>query len=82
MSNIKDIRKQIKNVVQELLSDVLLAEVSKQVEKKVEDRVKKLEEDTKESMRLMNERHKDVMGYLVRQVTTSTPASAVKEGQK
>lgn len=68
-SNSKDIRKQVRNVIQEVLPEILTKEVVEAIVKKVNERVSKIEEDTKKTMSEMNSRHKDVMGYLVRQVS-------------
>jgi hypothetical protein len=72
MSNAKDIRKQVRNVIQELIPELLTKEVVDAITKQMHERVTKLENDTKAQMKEMNERHKDVMGYLVRQA--SSPA--------
>ena len=43
------------------------------------ENVKKIESDVKQTMAEMNQRHKDTMGYLVRQV--STPKAEEKKGE-
>lgn len=68
-TNAKDIRKQIRNVLQENLGDLLTKEVVDAITKQMNERITALEKDVKEQMHKMNERHKEVMGYLVRQVS-------------
>jgi predicted house-cleaning noncanonical NTP pyrophosphatase (MazG superfamily) len=70
MSNPKELRKQLRNVVQELLPEVLNNEQYEALKKHVDARVDKVEKFVKDTMHEINERHKDTMGYLVRQVTT------------
>lgn len=64
MSNhIKIIRGQLRQLVLELLPEILETEV---VKKMMDD----VRASTLKNLKEMNERHKDTMGYLVRQVTT------------
>ena len=69
MSNPKELRKSLRNVVQELYPEIITKELEDALFKALEIRVKKLEEDVRKQMHEMNERHKDVMGFLVRNVS-------------
>ena len=75
-STVKDIRKQIKNVVQDLLPGILQQELSKAVFEQVVSTLKvqlaAMENDVKTSLEDMQQRQKDVLGYLVRQSTASS----------
>lgn len=68
-TNSKDLRKQLRTVIQEFLPELLTKEVVEAISKEMLVRVAKLEKETKDTMHQMNERHKDVMSYLVRQVS-------------
>ena len=77
MSNpAKDLRKQLRNVVQELLPLILSAEVNQnqfnQLSKVIDSRLTSLEKQVKDTLHEINERHKDTMSYLARSVTTTT----------
>lgn len=58
--NPKDLRKQLRNIVQELLTEALIKEVMFEVEKRLMDVVKK-------RLDMLDERQKDMLGYIVRQ---------------
>lgn len=70
-SELKELRSQLRNVVKELLPEVLTAEVLMKI---INERLDKIERDNKAVMQEMNERHKNTMGYLVRQVSTPVKA--------
>ncbi len=74
----KDIRKQLRNVVQEELKNVILTEIKTQVSKELAVAIQKqlaaIETMIREKLTVMDERSKDTMGYLVRQV--SKPAES------
>lgn len=64
--NAKVLRGQMRQIVQELLPQVLIQEQYKELEKVIIERLQVLEKETKKTMHEMNERHKNVMGMLVR----------------
>lgn len=70
MSNPKELRKQLRNVVQELLPELVTNEMIKAIEAELNKKILEIEASTKKTMHEMNQRHKDTMGYLVRSVTT------------
>lgn len=70
MSNPKELRKQLRNVVQEILPEILTKEVISVIQAELNKKILEIETSTKKTMHEMNERHKDTMGYLVRSVTT------------
>lgn len=74
----KDIRKQVRNVVQEILPSVLTQEQFKELNKHIDERLKLLEATVKKQMHEMNERHKDTMGYLVRSVSNGPKKEDLK----
>lgn len=65
----KDLRKQLKNVLVEILPSTLTDMQFEMLNKKIDERLKKIEDDTKAIMTEMNERHRSTMGYLIRQVS-------------
>lgn len=68
-AEVKQLRAQVRNVVKELLPEVLSFELETALYKKLEDRLKDLEAHVKKTVHEMNERHKDTMGYIVRQAS-------------
>lgn len=84
--NAKLIRGQLRQIVQELLGEVLVATLREEIVKEVketyfEPRLRKIESNVQETLQLVNQRSKDSLGYLVRQVTEPaiTPTLAPKE---
>lgn len=73
MSNAKVIRGQLRQIVKEELENVMLAElrvaISKDVFVEVTKRLTALEDMVREKLTVIDERSKDVTGYLVRQVS-------------
>ncbi len=71
----KELRSQLRNVVKELLPDLLASDFNaanlKTLEVTVDKRIKELEDFVKKTLTEINDRHKDTMGYLVRQVTSA-----------
>lgn len=65
----KEVRKQLRQVLKEILPETLTEEQFQSLNKKIDEKLKKIEDDTKAVMTEMNKRHKDAMGYLVRQVS-------------
>lgn len=80
MSDAKDIRKQLKNVVKDELKSVVLAElkaeISREVTKELMAKLKALEDMIREKLTVIDERSKDTMSYLVRQ--SAKPANTVE----
>lgn len=73
---IKQIRGQVRQIVKELLNEELVAVIEKSVCEKMHARVEILAKNVKETMQRMDDRSKDVQGYLVRQATTVAPIKA------
>jgi ribosomal protein L9 len=69
MSNPKELRKALRNVVQELLPQMLTVEMEKAIYKSLEAQIKQIEENAKSQLKEMQERQKDTLSYLIRQVT-------------
>lgn len=73
MSDIKEVRKQLRKLMTEVLPEVLTSAlvdaINKKVQKDTNDRLDNMEKYIKEKMERMENTHKDVLGYLVRQVT-------------
>lgn len=78
----KELRKSLRNVVQEILPELLTKELESALYKTLEARVKKLEDDVKAELKVMQERHKSTMDYLVRQVSQPASAPAPKSDPK
>lgn len=79
--NIKLIRKQIRNVVQELLPEIMKKEVFVEsydrVQKEVASRLTFIEGQVKNSLKEMDDRSKDMQGFVMRQVLASTAPQPV-----
>ena len=67
--SIKDIRKQLRAVVAEMLTEVFVQAQTDVIKRHIDTELKRIEAGVKKTMQEMNERHKDTMGYLVRNVT-------------
>lgn len=65
----KTIRKQLRNVLVELLPTTLTELQFELLNKKIDARLDQIEENTKATMREMSQRQKDTLGYLVRNAT-------------
>lgn len=65
----KELRKSLRNVVNELLPEMLTQAQFEELSRRIDAKIKKIEDDTKAIMTEMNQRHRDVMGMLVRQVS-------------
>jgi hypothetical protein len=72
MSNqAKDLRKQLRNVVQEVLPELLQSELVKAVEQK-------LRKEMNDRLNLIDKRQKDIQGYVVRQSNSPIQVKNVK----
>lgn len=75
-SNAKLLRKQLRNVVQELLpqlvTDELKAAMHQQLAIEIQKRLDNVTKNVKETLDMIDQRSKDIQGYLVRQTSTST----------
>jgi hypothetical protein len=65
----KQLRGQMRQIIQEMLPNLLTHEVLKAIKESNDVMVKSLEKHVKETMKEMQERQKDTLGYLVRQTT-------------
>ena len=65
----KDIRKQVKNVAQDLLNEALIQEVLAKVTKHVDSRLDAMNAHVRSQLEAMDKRAKETQAYLVRQVT-------------
>lgn len=65
-SNVKDIRKQVRNVVQEVLPGVMTQEMYVKLLTSMNERMDALEAQVKAKMQEIEERSKDVQSYLIR----------------
>lgn len=71
----KELRKSLRNVVNELLPEMLTQAQFEELSRRIDTKIKKIEDDTKAIMTEMNQRHRDTMGYLIRQVSQPDKAS-------
>jgi hypothetical protein len=74
--NPKDLRKQLRNVAKELLPEILTQAQFEELKRRIDEKLAQIEKDTKATMHTMNERHKDTMSYLVRQVSKPIESKA------
>lgn len=70
MKDTKLIRGQLRQVLKEILPETLTEAQFELLNKKIDARLEQITEDTKATMREMNARHRDTMGFLVRQVSS------------
>lgn len=72
MSNPKELRKQLRNVVQEQLPELLKTEVIEAIDKKLTEdennRLTKVEDFVKTELKKMNDRAKEIHGFMIREV--------------
>jgi hypothetical protein len=85
-SNVKDLRRQVRNVVQETLPELLQSEVFKglydQLEKELMSQIEGIRVQIKTTLETIDQRSKDVQSFILKQVQTSViQTEAPKEGQ-
>lgn len=82
MSAIKQIRGQIRQVVKDLLPEVLKAEIYAAIQKENDERLIRIEKHLRETLNKIEDRSKDVLGYLMRQTAQGAPTQVVdKKGE-
>jgi len=81
MSDIKTLRKQIKNVVQALLPEILRGEAMEAIRKENLKTLIKMQTDVQASLKEINDRSKDLQSFIMRSVAPKTPSAPV-EGVK
>jgi len=71
MSNVKELRKQIRNVVQDLVPALLQAEVGealrKDLSRQIQARLDVMMEEIRNTLRAIEDQSKDIQSYVVRQ---------------
>lgn len=83
MSNPKELRKQLRNVVLEQLPDLLKSELGQSLHKDlshvIQTRLNVVIKNIQETLAQIDQRSKDIQGYIVRQslIPVSTPATAL-----
>lgn len=84
MSASKELRKSLRNVVQDLLPDLLKSEfgtsLHKDISKVIQTRLDVMMKEIQDTLKTIDQRSKDVQGYLVR--STLKPVAANQEGDK
>lgn len=65
----KVIKGQLRQIVKEILPELIAKELESELYKGLTRRIKDLEDHVKKTVHDMNERHKDTMGYIVRQAS-------------
>lgn len=75
--NFKTIRKQLRNVVQEIAPGIITQELVSTIQKSLSEDVQKrmdtIAAEAKETLRLIDERQKDLQNYLARILEQMTP---------
>jgi len=75
---VKRIRKQLKNVVEDLLPQVLTVELiqasQRQLKADVDIKLDAIDKHVRETLKAIDDRSKDTLGYLLRNVSPATPA--------
>jgi hypothetical protein len=69
MNNAKQLRGQLRQVVKEMLPETLTEQHYETLKKHIDARINEIEKSVKDTMHTINERHKDTMSYLLREVT-------------
>lgn len=77
--DMKDLRKQLRSVVQELLPETLIAAQYAELEKRITARLDQVAKDAKVTLHEMNTRHKDTLSSLIRQANAPAPKKEVKD---
>lgn len=84
MSNPKELRKQLRNVVQDLLPELVASElgesIRKELSRQIQARLDIMVKEIQGTLQQIDQRSKDVQGYLVRQTLNPVPAQPLKEG--
>lgn len=79
MSNAKELRKSLRNVVQELLPDLMKSEMAESIRKELANQVQArldiIVKEIKATLEQIDQRSKDVQGYLVRATLNPSPAA-------
>lgn len=72
--DVKELRKQLRNIVRELLPELLSQEqstaIKKELQVQIEDRLKKIDQHVQDSMKSIDSRSKDVQAYIMRQINS------------
>lgn len=76
---VKELRKQLRNVVEEILPEVLKSSTVDAIMDEVGKRMRGIEDHVKQIMGEMNERNKDTNGYLIRQAAAMNAAQVKPE---
>jgi len=69
MNNVKQLRGQLRQVVKEMLPETLTEQHYESLKKHIDARINEIEKSVKDTMHTINERHKDTMSYLLREVS-------------
>lgn len=67
---VKELRAQLRNIVQEILPSLLTKELENALYKNLEAKFKLTDEHVRKELSAMTERQKDTLSYLVRQVSS------------
>ncbi len=74
MSNVaKDIRKQIKNVAQEILTNEVKTELYAALQKEITQRMESLANEVRTHLKGVEQRQLDTQSYLMREIAKSSP---------
>lgn len=76
-ARMKEIRKQLRNVVKEFLPDVfteaLSAKIRENLSERLGTRMDEIAKDCKDVLKVIDDRNKEFQGYVVRQLTSTVP---------
>lgn len=75
-AQVKDIRKQIRNVAIELLPQITGAEAFQQLQVEMHKRLDAVTEEVRATLLSMQERQKDVQNYLMREISAGQAVTA------
>lgn len=83
---VKDIRKQLKNVAQAMAPTVLASEAGnhmyRELMKAVQGKLQQIEVQVQETLKKIDERSQDLQSYAMRQISNMMPFPAAQEGTK
>lgn len=80
-SQVKELRKQIRNVVQELLPEILTAELFQQLAKTNQEVLSRIKRDIEKTLSDIDGRQKDVQSFIMRESLKNINTDEVKPVQ-
>lgn len=77
--NFKEIRKQLRNVVREILPEVMASEAVSMIDRKVDSRLEGIQIQVRNTLQEIDQRSKDVQSFVIRQLASAGIAPSKAE---